>query len=129
MAHGLVQLEFPLAVALVRAQARFELAKGQADVFAAVGEVHVVQGVEGIFEFIEAFAEAHARQVAVANAHVRLAPGFAHAKADLAAVADLPAHVQTEAIAFQAVFGDGVVIQDQLDVLRLGPDVGGHKVA
>jgi len=94
-----------------------------------MGEVHVIQGVEGVLQLIEAFAEAHARQVAVADAHIRLAPGFADAKADFAAVADLASQVQAKAVAFQAVFGDRVVVQDQFHVLRLGADVGCDEVA
>ncbi|PZR42661.1 MAG: TIGR02099 family protein, partial [Ectopseudomonas oleovorans] len=43
-------------------------------------------------------------------------------------VGNLSAEIETVAVAFQAVFGDGVVVQDQFDVLRLGaPLLGGAR--
>ncbi|MDT4861049.1 hypothetical protein FQZ97_956400 [compost metagenome] len=81
----------PLTVTLVRTQAGVVLAHGQADVFALVGVVHVVQGVEGVLQLVVALAEAEAGQVALAHPHIGFAPGLAHAEADFAVVGDLPA--------------------------------------
>ncbi|MNG90332.1 hypothetical protein D3C79_492230 [compost metagenome] len=69
------------------------LAQGQADVFTFMGEVHVVERVERVLQLIEAFVEADLGQVLVANPHIRLAPGLAHAQAHFAIGADLPADI------------------------------------
>ncbi|MNF63128.1 hypothetical protein D3C84_448220 [compost metagenome] len=119
----------PLPVTLVRAQARVVLAQGQADVLALVGVVHIVQGVEGILQFVVTLAEAETGQVALAHPHIGLAPGLAHAEADLAVVGDLPAEVEAVAEALQAVLGYGVVALDGLDVLRFAEQVRGDEVA
>ena len=54
---------------------------------------------------------------------------MADAEADFAIVGDLPAQVQAVAVALQAVFGDGVVVQDRFDVLRFGEQVGRDEPA
>ncbi|MDT4888033.1 hypothetical protein FQZ97_1245360 [compost metagenome] len=57
------------------------------------------------------------RQVLVADAYIRLAPGLADTKAYFTAVAYLAAQVQAEAVALQAVFGYRVVVQSGFDIL------------
>jgi len=91
--------------------------------------VHVVEGVERVLRLVVALAETEAGQAAVADPHVGIAPGLADAEAQLAVVGDLPADVEAIAVALQAVFGDGVVVQGGVHVLRLGGEVGGHEVA
>ncbi|MCY1187583.1 hypothetical protein D9M73_285800 [compost metagenome] len=94
-----------------------------------MGVVDVVQGVEGVFQLVVALGEVEAGQVAFAHPHVGRAPGLADAEADFAVVGDLPTEVEAVAVAFQAVFGDGVVVEDGLDVLRFAEQVGGDEVA
>ncbi|MNT54067.1 hypothetical protein D3C72_1912010 [compost metagenome] len=118
-----------MPVTLVGAQVRFVLAQGQADIFTAVREVDVVQGVERILQLIETFVETEVRQILIANAHFGIAPGLADPEAYFAAVADLAPQVQAEAVTFQAVFGNRVVVQRGLDVLRTEVQVRRDEVA
>src|SRR5690606_12273177 len=54
---------------------------------------------------------------------------MADAEADFAVVGDLATQIQAVAVPLPAILGDGVVVQDRLDVLRFGEQVGRDEPA